>query len=163
MTEIMPAGLLLLISQGLGGVSDSSAGQFITAYAIEAMTAAIPVMKITQGVRRRGLLLVATGGFAVVNLVTALRHIRGFDHCAVLRRRLWRHRLVTPRRLCSTHLALSPSRASDCGIRVRRDSGAGGGYTLENSPRRGNRLAGRLWSDRRYCLVVDTLSVRRPA
>lgn len=71
LTEIMPAGLLSSIARGLD-VTDSLAGQFITAYAAGALVAAIPVTALTQGVRRRALLLSAIAGFAVVNLVTAL-------------------------------------------------------------------------------------------
>lgn len=71
LTEIMPAGLLSSIAQGLN-VSESLAGQFITAYAVGALVAAIPVTSLTQGMRRRPLLLTAIFGFAAVNLVTAL-------------------------------------------------------------------------------------------
>lgn len=71
LTEIMPAGLLSSIALGLN-VSESLAGQFITAYAVGALVAAIPITSLTQGVRRRLLLLTAIFGFAVVNLVTAL-------------------------------------------------------------------------------------------
>ncbi|MBR8457097.1 MFS transporter [Burkholderia dolosa] len=71
LTEIMPAGLLSSIAEGLN-VSDSLAGQFITAYAVGALVAAIPVMTLTQGMRRRPLLLFAIFGFSVVNLITAL-------------------------------------------------------------------------------------------
>lgn len=71
LTEIMPAGLLSSISQGLS-VSESLAGQFITVYAVGALIAAIPLTLLTQGMRRRPLLLTAIAGFAVVNLVTAL-------------------------------------------------------------------------------------------
>lgn len=71
LTEIMPAGLLSSIAQGLN-VSESLAGQFITTYAVGALVAAIPVTFLTQGMRRRPLLLAAISGFAVVNLVTAL-------------------------------------------------------------------------------------------
>ncbi|MBB4731229.1 MFS transporter [Xanthomonas arboricola] len=71
LTEIMPAGLLSSIAQGLN-VSESLAGQFITAYAVGALVAAIPVTTLTQGMRRRPLLLIAIAGFAMVNLVTAL-------------------------------------------------------------------------------------------
>ncbi|XYQ53398.1 MFS transporter [Pectobacterium carotovorum] len=71
LTEIMPAGLLSSISEGLN-VSESLAGQFITAYAVGALVAAIPVTTLTQGMRRRPLLLFAIFGFAVVNLITAL-------------------------------------------------------------------------------------------
>lgn len=69
--EIMPAGLLSSIAEGLN-VSESLAGQFITAYAVGALVAAIPVTTLTQGMRRRPLLLFAIFGFAAVNLITAL-------------------------------------------------------------------------------------------
>jgi predicted MFS family arabinose efflux permease len=71
LTEIMPAGLLSSIAEGLN-VSESLAGQFITAYAVGALVAAIPVTTLTQGMRRRPLLLFAIFGFAAVNLITAL-------------------------------------------------------------------------------------------
>ncbi|MDX7988940.1 MFS transporter [Xenorhabdus sp. 12] len=71
LTEIMPAGLLSSIAEGLS-VSESLAGQFITAYAVGALVAAIPVTTLTQGICRRPLLLTAIFGFAVVNLITAL-------------------------------------------------------------------------------------------
>lgn len=71
LTEIMPAGFLSSIAQGLD-VSESLAGQLITVYAVGALLAAIPVTTLTQGVRRRPLLLIAIAGFAVVNLMTAL-------------------------------------------------------------------------------------------
>lgn len=71
LTEIMPAGLLSSIAEGLD-VSESLAGQFITAYAVGALIAAIPVTALTQGIRRRPLLLTAILGFALVNLITAI-------------------------------------------------------------------------------------------
>ncbi|ODP31577.1 MFS transporter [Pandoraea sp. ISTKB] len=71
LTEIAPAGLLSSIATGLH-VSEALAGQFITAYAVGALLAAIPVTMLTQGMRRRPLLLTALLGFAAVNLVTAL-------------------------------------------------------------------------------------------
>jgi len=73
-TEIIPAGILPSIANGLK-VSESAAGQFITAYAVGALVAAIPVMTLTQGMRRRRLLLLAIGGFAAVNMVTALSNV----------------------------------------------------------------------------------------
>ncbi|UAN24746.1 MFS transporter (plasmid) [Enterobacter sp. JBIWA003] len=71
LTEIIPAGLLLYISEGLD-VSESIAGQFITVYAVGALIAAIPMTVFTQGIRRRPLLLTAILGFALVNLITAV-------------------------------------------------------------------------------------------
>ncbi|MFC4845459.1 MFS transporter [Hephaestia sp. GCM10023244] len=71
LTEIMPAGLLSSISTGMQ-VSESVAGQFITAFAVGAVIAAIPVTAMTRGLRRKPLLLFLIGAFAAVNLVTAL-------------------------------------------------------------------------------------------
>jgi predicted MFS family arabinose efflux permease len=71
LTEIMPAGLLSSISTGMQ-VSESVAGQLITAFAVGAVTSAIPVTAMTRGLRRKPLLLFLIGAFAVVNLVTAL-------------------------------------------------------------------------------------------
>ena len=71
LTEIMPAGLLSLISAGME-VSESIAGQFITAFAVGAVLSAIPVTAMTRGLRRKPLLLFLIGAFAAVNLVTAL-------------------------------------------------------------------------------------------
>ncbi|WP_233958381.1 MFS transporter [Pectobacterium versatile] len=71
LTEIMPAGLLSSIATGLD-VSESLAGQFITAFALGALLSAIPATALTRGLRRKPLLLVAISGFAVVNAVTAV-------------------------------------------------------------------------------------------
>ncbi len=71
MTEVMPAGLLPQISTSLG-IAESMAGQLVTAYAAGSLMTAIPLMTVTQTLRRRGLLLIALGGFAIVNTVTAI-------------------------------------------------------------------------------------------
>lgn len=71
LTEIMPAGLLSSIATGME-VSESVAGQFITAFAVGAVISAIPVTAMTRGLRRKPLLLFLIGAFAAVNLVTAL-------------------------------------------------------------------------------------------
>lgn len=71
MTEVMPAGLLPQIGAGLD-VPQSMAGQLVTAYALGAVITAIPLMTMTQTMGRRGLLVGALGGFAVVNAVTAI-------------------------------------------------------------------------------------------
>jgi predicted MFS family arabinose efflux permease len=70
LTEAMPAGLLPHISADLG-VSESSAGQLVTLYAIGSLLAAIPLTAATRAWRRRPLLLLAIAGFSIVNLVTA--------------------------------------------------------------------------------------------
>ncbi len=71
LTEALPAGILPLMSNDLV-VSEALIGQLVTVYAIGTLLTAIPLTAATQGIRRRPLLLIAIGGFAVVNLVTAL-------------------------------------------------------------------------------------------
>lgn len=71
LTEAMPAGLLPQMSEGLG-VSPALAGQLVTVYALGSLLAAIPLTLLTRGWRRRPLLLLAIGGFALVNSMTAL-------------------------------------------------------------------------------------------
>ncbi len=70
LTEALPAGLLSQIAEGLS-VSQTAAGQMVTAYAIGSLLAAIPLTRATQGWRRRPLLTLAIAGFALANLVTA--------------------------------------------------------------------------------------------
>ncbi|WP_315337988.1 MFS transporter [Pseudomonas grimontii] len=71
LTEAMPAGLLPQMGEGLG-VSPALVGQLVTLYALGSLLAAIPLTLLTRGWRRRPLLLLAIGGFALVNSVTAL-------------------------------------------------------------------------------------------
>jgi predicted MFS family arabinose efflux permease len=71
LTEAMPAGLLPQMGEGLG-VSPALVGQLVTLYALGSLLAAIPLTLLTRGWRRRPLLLIAIGGFALVNSVTAL-------------------------------------------------------------------------------------------
>ena len=71
LTEAMPAGLLPQMSEGLG-ISPALAGQLVTVYALGSLLAAIPLTLLTRGWRRRPLLLLAIGGFALVNSMTAL-------------------------------------------------------------------------------------------
>jgi predicted MFS family arabinose efflux permease len=71
LTEVMPAGLLPQMSASLG-VSESMTGQLIAVYALGSLLTAIPLMTVTQSLRRRPLLLVAISGFAIVNTVTAM-------------------------------------------------------------------------------------------
>jgi predicted MFS family arabinose efflux permease len=70
LTETLPAGLLPQMSRDLG-VSAGLIGQLVTFYALGSLLAAIPLVILTQGWRRRPLLLIAIGGFAVVNSITA--------------------------------------------------------------------------------------------
>ncbi|QLI79266.1 MFS transporter [Bacillus pumilus] len=71
LTETMPAGLLIPISKELG-VSESLAGQLVTAYALGSLIAAIPLTAATQSWRRKPLLLLCMIGFLVFNTITAL-------------------------------------------------------------------------------------------
>ncbi|MEZ5654273.1 MAG: MFS transporter [Sphingobium sp.] len=71
LTEALPAGLLPLISSGLD-VSQAAAGQLVTVYAVGSLVAAIPLTTLTQGMRRRPLLLAAIAGFLVANTITAI-------------------------------------------------------------------------------------------
>ncbi|MEE3806215.1 MFS transporter [Lysinibacillus fusiformis] len=71
LTETIPAGLLIQISEGLA-VSESLAGQLVTAYALGSLIAAIPITTATQGWHRKPLLLLCIIGFLVFNTITAL-------------------------------------------------------------------------------------------
>jgi predicted MFS family arabinose efflux permease len=71
LTEALPAGLLPQMAHDLG-VSEAAAGQFVTVYAIASLIVAIPVAAMTQGVRRKPLLLAAICGFAAGNIVTSV-------------------------------------------------------------------------------------------
>jgi len=70
-TEPMPAGLLPQIAQGMG-ISEGLAGQFVSAYALGTVLAAIPAVALTRGLRRKPVFVVAGLGVLAVNVVTAL-------------------------------------------------------------------------------------------
>ncbi len=70
-TETLPAGLLPLMSAGLG-ITPSMAGQTVTAYALGSVLAAIPLTIATQKWRRRNVLLLTIVGFLLFNSITAL-------------------------------------------------------------------------------------------
>ncbi|ANJ72050.1 MFS transporter [Ralstonia insidiosa] len=71
LTEALPAGLLPPMARGLA-VSEALVGQLVTAYAVGSLVAAIPLITLTQHLRRRPLLLAALAGFALANAVTAV-------------------------------------------------------------------------------------------
>ena len=71
MTETLPAGLLPQMAEGLG-VSVPLAGQVVTAYALGSLAAAVPLVAVTQGLRRKLVMLAAIVGFLAFNTVTAL-------------------------------------------------------------------------------------------
>jgi predicted MFS family arabinose efflux permease len=70
LTEALPAGLLPAMAKDLN-VSEAIVGQLVTIYAAGSLISAIPLVMATQRWRRKPLLLLAVGGFAVVNTVTA--------------------------------------------------------------------------------------------
>lgn len=69
-TETMPAGLLPQIGAGLN-ISEGTAGQFVSAYALGAVIAAMPAIALTRGMRRKPVFLVGILGFLAANLITA--------------------------------------------------------------------------------------------
>lgn len=69
LTEALPAGLLPQMARDLA-VSEAWIGQTVTIYAIGSLVAAIPLATLTQGMRRRLLLLLTIAGFVVANTVT---------------------------------------------------------------------------------------------
>lgn len=71
MTEALPAGVLPAMSADLG-VGQSAAGQSVTLYAVGSIAAAVPLTAVTGRLPRKPLLLVAVGGFALANAVTAV-------------------------------------------------------------------------------------------
>lgn len=71
LTEALPAGLLPQMAHGLA-VSEAWVGQTVTVYAIGSLITAIPLTAVTQGMRRRPLLLAAIAGFIIANMVTTL-------------------------------------------------------------------------------------------
>lgn len=70
-TETMPAGLLPQISAGLG-VSEGTAGQYVSAYALGTVVCAVPAVTLTRGFPRRPVLLAAVAVFLVATGVTAV-------------------------------------------------------------------------------------------
>jgi predicted MFS family arabinose efflux permease len=69
-TETLPAGLLTRMADDLA-ITPAAAGQSVTVYAIGSFIAAIPLMSLLQGWRRRRLLLLTLAGFTLANTVTA--------------------------------------------------------------------------------------------
>lgn len=70
MTETLPAGLLTQLGADFG-ISHGTAGQFVSAYALGTVVAAIPAIALTQGVSRKRLLIAGLLGFLIANAVTA--------------------------------------------------------------------------------------------
>ncbi|MEQ7918609.1 MFS transporter [Xanthomonas sp. WHRI 1810A] len=70
-TETLPAGLLPQIASGLQ-VSEAIAGQLVAVYALGSLLAAIPLTSLTQGFRRRPVLLASIICFVIGNTLTAM-------------------------------------------------------------------------------------------
>lgn len=70
-TETLPAGLLPQIASGLA-VSEGIAGQLVAVYALGSLLAAIPLTSLTQGYRRRPVLLATIICFVIGNTLTAV-------------------------------------------------------------------------------------------
>ncbi|NPD66022.1 MFS transporter [Lichenicola cladoniae] len=70
-TETLPAGLLPQIASGLA-VSEGIAGQLVAVYALGSLLAAIPLTSLTQGYRRRPVLLATIVCFVIGNTLTAV-------------------------------------------------------------------------------------------
>jgi predicted MFS family arabinose efflux permease len=71
LTETLPSALLPQMGASLH-VSEPLVGQLVSIYAIGSIVAAIPLTVATQTWGRKLLLLIAVGGFALVNTVTAI-------------------------------------------------------------------------------------------
>jgi len=71
LSETLPAGLLGQISVGMQ-ISEAMTGQLVTVYALGSLLTAIPLVTLTQGWRRRPVLLLAIAGFLLFNTLTAV-------------------------------------------------------------------------------------------
>lgn len=71
MTEIIPAGLLPLISNDLQ-VSESLTGQLISVYALGSVVTAIPIIFATRSWSRKSLFLLSISGLFIFNSLTAI-------------------------------------------------------------------------------------------
>lgn len=71
MTETLPAGLLPHLAADFH-IREGTAGQFVSAYALGTVLAAIPAIALTQGVSRKRLFIAGLLGFLIANGVTAL-------------------------------------------------------------------------------------------
>ena len=69
-TETMPAGLLPQLAAGLD-ITEGTAGQFVSAYALGTVVAAMPAAAMTRGMRRKPVFVIGILGFLAANLVTA--------------------------------------------------------------------------------------------
>lgn len=70
-TETMPAGLLPQIAAGLN-ITEGTAGQFVSAYALGTVVATMPAVALTRGLRRKPVFVVGILGFLAANIITAV-------------------------------------------------------------------------------------------
>ncbi|WP_425860194.1 MFS transporter [Arthrobacter sp. TWP1-1] len=70
-TETMPAGLLPQIAHGLN-VTEGTAGQLVSAYALGTVVLTLPAMALTRGMARKPVFLVGILGFFLANTVAAI-------------------------------------------------------------------------------------------
>lgn len=68
-TETMPAGLLPQVAGGLR-VTEATAGQLVSAYALGTVVLTIPAIALTRGMRRKPVFVAAILGFLIVNIFT---------------------------------------------------------------------------------------------
>ncbi|GGN04078.1 MFS transporter [Lentzea pudingi] len=81
LTEVLPAGLLLAMSEDLR-VSPSAAGQLVTVYAVTTAATAVPLTALTSRLPRKHVLVALVLGFIATNLVIALSPSYGVILCA---------------------------------------------------------------------------------
>jgi predicted MFS family arabinose efflux permease len=69
-TETMPAGLLPQIAAGLD-ITEGTAGQFVSAYALGTVVFSMPAVALTRGMGRKPVFIVGILGFLAANVITA--------------------------------------------------------------------------------------------
>jgi len=67
----MPPGLLPQISAGLT-ISEGSAGQLVSAYALGTVLATMPLIALTRGLRRKPIFVFGITGFLITTVITAI-------------------------------------------------------------------------------------------
>ncbi len=70
-TETMPAGLLPQIAAGMD-VGEGTVGQFVSAFALGTVVAAVPLVALTRGARRRPVFVAGILAVLAANTVTAV-------------------------------------------------------------------------------------------
>jgi predicted MFS family arabinose efflux permease len=70
-TETMPAGLLPQIASGMK-ITEGTAGQLVSAYALGTVIMTIPATALTRGMRRKPVVTIGMLGFLAANILTAV-------------------------------------------------------------------------------------------